>query len=533
MNKRVKYAILTLLALASFSGIGQKIPDVLEAKAEEQVNNTIAKLERQFSNIYTQTGETTFKFDTIALQRTRAMFYKYSDGAFTHISPNIMDPARVYNQSVFAKDTNILPKNFIVPIDQFLDSLVAWYCNDSCVTSLELNIINPKYDWDNYYYDPQLLCLKVYYTITVLGEPFIPRFNDILQDKSESEQGANDLDQYFEDEPEFTGQLFTRSTVVFLFKLENENIKESYIFKIYDDYIDNSIFVDDVRQIISERNKYYLSIKPYIGSSILKADFSDINNFKQIDEFQPYFGLHLDFNYYFNDGPRQFTKGLSVGAGWSRFNATGKVTDYSESFTEYSEPFKQDYQKFVYADNIQENLVLDYADINVLIKLRYRLYKNLELIGSIGPQASFLVNSSIEPRSGSNGYVNYQGLFSNIEFPDGTQGEFLLHDVPEYGFTTYTDLSFNDSEIGINTFNFCAYADIGLNLKMSHRFHMSFGIGYMYGFGNLVSDSSDEEFILSKGEGKVDNLFKNCTSLKIKAPSAFISASYLLNTKIK
>jgi hypothetical protein len=348
----------------------------------------------------------------------------------------------------------------------------------------------------------------------------------------EQEQ-KDDLDQYFEETVELTGQIYTSGTIIFLFTLDNQNIKDSYIYKVYDNVIDNSVFVEDVRKIISERNKYYISVRPYIGSSILKADFSDIDNFQQTDEFQPYTGIHIDFNYYFNDGPRAFTKGIGAGVGISRFNATGTVTDYEESFTEFSEPFNMDYTKFVYADNIQENLVLDYVDVNVLFKMRYRLFKNMELIGSIGPQASIMVNSTIDPSTGDDGYVTYTGLFEDVPFPDGSTQTFLLEDVPEYGFTTYTDLTYKEDEIGITTFNFCAYADLGLNLKLSHKFHLAFGVGYMYGFGNLVEDSSDEEFVLSKGNGEVDNIFKNCSSLKIKAPSAFISVSYLLNSKIK
>jgi hypothetical protein len=532
MDKRARYIIITILSAISLTGFSQNVPKILEAKAEDQVKKTVATLEKQFSSIYTQAGETTFKFDSTAVKRTRSLFYKYNDPGFTHISPNIMDPAKDNGKSAFYSDTNFLPKNYLIPVNEFLDTLVAWYCNDSCVTSLEMMFTSPKYDWDNFYYDPQLLCMKVYYTITLLGEPWVPRLNNLLLSNTENQQNNNELNQYFEESVEYTGQIYTSGTIIFLFNLDNDNIKDSYIYKIYDSYIDNSVFVTDIRNIISERNKYYLSVRPYIGSSILKADFSDINNFQQTDEFQPYFGIHIDFDYYFNDGPRRLTKGLSAGVGISRFNATGKVTDYTKSFIEYFEPFGMDYKKYVYADNIQENLVLDYIDLNVLFKIRYRLFKNIELIGSIGPQASFLANSNIEPSTGSDGYVKYEGLFDNIQFPDGPES-FLLQDVPEYGFTTYTNLSYKENEVGINKFNFCAYADLGLNFKLSHKFHLAFGVGYLYGFGNLVSESSDENFILSKGNGEVDNLFKNCTSLKIKAPSAFISASYLLNTKIK
>jgi len=533
MDNRVKYTLFILLTFAALNGFSQKIPAKLEAEVSDQVSETIAKFTRQISSIYTSAGETSFRFDSVALNRTRTMFYKYNDPSFKHISPNIIDPSKEFGLSSFPKDTNILPENFIVPIDQFLDSLAAWYCNDSCITTLELGYMDPKTDWNNYYIDPQLLCLQVFYKFNLFGEPYIPRYNEIVARQQITKDQNAAFDDLFEEDAGFAGQLDTRTTVIFLFLLDNYKIKETYIYKIYDSFIDKSVFIEDVRQITSERNKYYLSIRPYIGTSVLKADFSNINNFEQTEEFQPYLGVHIDFNYYFNDGPRRFTKGLSMGAGWSRFNATGKVFDYNASFTEFSEPFDQNYTKYVYADNIHENLMLDYADVNLLIKLRYRLFKNTELIGSIGPQASFLINSKIEPEAGSEGFVNYEGYFTDIEFPNGTSGEFLLQKCPEYGFTKYTDLKFSENEIGINKFNFCAYADIGLNLKMSHKFHLSFGIGYMYGFGNLVSESSGEEFVLSKGEGEVDNLFKNCTSLKISAPSAFVSAAYLINTKIK
>jgi hypothetical protein len=533
MNNRARYLFLLILSAIHFTGYSQKIPKILEARAEEHALKTISTLSKQVSEIYTSSGETTFKFDSTAILKSRALFYKHSDRSLTHISPNIMDPSKEFGKSAFLSDTNFLPKNYLIPVSEFFDTLVSWYCNDSCITSVALDIYRTRFDWDDYYYDPQLLCIKVYANFTLYGEPWVPRMNSQLLMESENQQNNAEFDQYFDQTVEFGGEVNTASTMIFLFTLDNENIKNGYIYKIYDDYIDKSVFIDDVRKITSERNKYYLSVKPYLGRSILKADFSDIDNFQQIDDFQPFIGLHVDFNYYFNDGPRQLTKGLSIGAGISRFNATGQVTGYSESFIEYSEPFKQDYTKYVTADNIRENLVLDYLDLNFLFKVRYRIFKNVELMGSIGPQASFLINSKIEPSAGSDGYVTYKGLFTDIEFPNGSSGVFLLEDVPEYGFTTYTDLAFNESEIGINKINFGAYADLGLNFKLSHRLHLAFGISYLHGFGNLVADSSEEDFILSKGNGEVDNIFKNCTSLKINAPSAFISAAYLLNTKIK
>jgi hypothetical protein len=533
MDKRFRYIIVTILSVISLTGFSQNVPKILQARTEDQVKKTIADLEKKFNGIYTPLGETNFRFDSAAFNKVRTFFYKYNDPQIKQISPNIIDPAKALGKSVFYSDTNYqLPKNTLVPINEFMDTLKAWYCNDSCLTELGLNIFNPIYDWDNYYYDPQLLCLRVYYTISVQGEPFIPRLNNLLLNGNKNKENSKELDQYFEQTEALTGQTMTSGTIIFIFMLDKENIKESYIYKIYDNVIDRAIFENDKREIISSRNKYYLSVRPYIGSSILKADFANIDNFQQTNEFQPYYGIHIDFDYYFNDGPRRFTKGLSAGVGISRFNTTGRVTDYNTTFTEYFEPFGRDYTKYVYADNIQENLVLDYFDVNVLFKMRYRLFKNIELIGSIGPQASFLAKSTIEPSTGSDGYVKYEGLFENIQFPNGPES-FLLQDVPEYGFTTYTDLSFKENEVGINTFNLCAYADLGLNFKLSHKFHLSFGAAYLYGFGNLVSQSSEENFVLSRGNGEVDNLFKNCTSLKIKAPSAFISASYLLNSKIK
>jgi len=533
MDSKARYLILIILLTINLAGFGQKVPKSLEARVQDEVLTTIQSLSRHMSNIYTATGETTFKFDSTEVKKSRSLFYKYNDKGLMCVSPNILDPAKDFGKSAFYTDTNFLPQNYLVPVNEFMDTLVSWYCNDSCITTLEMNIYNPIFDWDNYYYDPQLLCLKVYTKFSLYGEPYVPRLNDMLTGTSDEQEIHDELDQYFDDVVELYGMLQTSGTMIFLFTLDNNTIKSSYIYKVYDDIIDNSIFVNDVRKITSERNKYYLSVKPFLGKSVLKADFSDINNFQQIDEFQPYYGIQLAFNYYFNDGPRRFTKGLGFGVGISGFKATGQVTDYNTSFEDYSEDFELDYIKYVDADNIKEDLDLTYMDLDFLFKIRYSLFKNVELIGSVGPKLSFLVNSNIEPSTGADGYVTYEGYFDNIEFPDGSTGEFHIQDVPEYGFTTYTDLSFNESEIGINKFNFSAYADLGLNFKMSHKFHFSFGVGYMYGFGNLVSDSNEEDFILSKGDGEVDNMFKNCTSLRISAPSVFISLSYLLNTKIK
>lgn len=535
MDKRARYILLTILSVISLTSFSQNVPRLLQARAEDQVKKTVTDMEQQFNHIYTSLGETDFRFDSSALNKVGTFFYKHNDPQIKQISPNIIDPAREINKSVFHSDTNyFLPENTLIPVNEFLDTLKAWYCSDSCLTELALNMFNPIFDWDNYYYDPQLLCLRVYYTMNIMGEPYIPRLKNLLLHTRKINADNQEFDQLFDTSEKLGGQTMTSGTVIFLFMLDGENIKSTSIYRIYDNLISGDIFEKDKREIISARNKFYLSVRPYLGSSILKAEFADINNFQQTDEFQPYYGIHIDFDYYFNDGPRRFTKGLSAGVGISRFNATGTVTDYTETFTEYFEPFGQDYTKYVYADNIRENLVLNYVDVNVLFKMRYRLFKNVELIGSIGPQASYLASSKIDPSTGTNGYVKYEGLFENITFPPDNHTEsFRLQDVPEYGFTTYTDLSYNEDEVGINKFNFCAYADLGLNLKLSYKFHLAFGVGYLYGFGNLVAESSNEKFVLSKGNGKVDNLFKDCTSLKIKAPSAFISASYLLNSKIK
>jgi hypothetical protein len=536
MDKRTRYILITILSVISFTGFSQKVPRLLQARAEDQVKKTVMDLEQQFNSIYTPLGETEFRFDSTAMNKVKKFFYKYNDAQINQISPNIIDPARAINKSVFHSDTNyFLPENTLIPVSEFLDTLKAWYCNDSCMTELGINIFNPIFDWDNYYYDPQLLCMRVYYTVNVMGEPYIPRLKDLLQRTSKINAGDQEFDELFDVSEKLTGQTMTSGTIIFLFMLDGDNIKSTSIYRIYDNLVNGEVYEKDKRDIISARNKLYLSVRPYLGSSILKAEFSGINNFEQTDEFQPYFGIHVDVDYYFNDGPRRFTKGLSAGVGISRFNTKGTVNDYATSFSDTFEPFgNQQYTKYVYADNIQEDLTLNYVDVNILFKLRYRLFKNVELIGSIGPQASFLSGSKIDPSTGTDGFVKYEGLFDNITFPPDNHTEsFLLQDVPEYGFTTYTDLSYKEDEVGINKFNFCAYADLGLNFKLSHKFHLAFGVGYLYGFGNLVSESSSEDFVLSRGNGEVDNLFKDCTSLKVKAPSVFISATYLLNSKIK
>ncbi|MCF8234799.1 MAG: hypothetical protein K9G67_07215 [Bacteroidales bacterium] len=527
MKKRLTIVLLSFFIILSFNATSQKWLDAVLNGAETTTRNTLDTLENYLNNIYTKDQSGNLQLDSIYIDKSSNLFYDYRDKSQKHINPVFID------HKDLMKD---LPK--LVNVERFLDTLVRWYCDNPEKNTSDIRFIirNAQLDFSDYYIDPELIAVKAYFSIAFRGVFYRPV---LFAKNGVDTTGATASDTVKSKEP--TGPLSTDKLVkgerrslrpvaamgYFVIKRNDDGTLEPtgkiYQIKIQD--AKTPPFVPQViRPILQKRNTKNLTMSFGMGFSRLRADFNFNQELVSTIEGKPVYNVGISFDYYYNDGPQLFALGYSVGLGFSRLKSRIVLDEFKQNFPDFSEKLNKEYIKNVYASGVGMDLTLDYFDLPVSFKVKYKPYRenvnknfHLNYYGDIGFVFSYLSNNSsgssiLKPFDG--GEITYTGTF---EYGTGNDTvPVTLEYLPYYGFATYTDLNYSETDPNFKSYNFSAMLDLGVMFSF-RRVSLNFEVMYRYGFLNILETGNADSFILSEGEGKTNNIFLLSDKLNTKA----------------
>lgn len=195
------------------------------------------------------------------------------------------------------------------------------------------------------------------------------------------------------------------------------------------------------------------------------------------------------------DGKQQIGGGLDVGLFYSRFfNRTvglGVGLNYSwanaytlynfgetgEGVTHAGNPYLS-YNLHSQFNNWKERQDIGVLSIPVEVLFRQPLSDRWLLVGGVGMSVDFPLHGAYSPRGG-----NYEtaGIFPKL-------GTYLIHDLPEHGFSTYDNTKgakvVNRSAVGGSVL-----ADLGFRVALKEHWGLYMGINISYGFTNLLAEA--------------------------------------------
>lgn len=517
-------AVLIIMMLILSQGFAQKMTPRLQRRAKLAATETLLKFKNDLNKIYTEEEFGNPEFNPSFTQKAASYFYKHDSSNIGHIHRSFID----------TDDTLLRNAPELMNIEVFIDTLVSWYCNpDSSQTGVIFDFLDVNIDTLDYYMDPEILAVNLYFNVDFYGDLYAPymekymRKEDAAAPEEEEDEAIFFVEDYGDD---WTSFEIDAAMATFLIFRDGERFESVKLYRIekFDPFERN---IPDLREIIrpviSARNKMYLTASAGVGYSKAIAKFDGDSDFNSSSDFKLGYNVDIAFDYFYNDGPRKMTYGFSAGLGYSVYNASVSLDAYQQSFDAHSDELKKDYIKNVYAENISQDLSLNYFDLPLSFKLKYKPRNYINVYADLGVTASYLFASELEPAG--NGSIRYTGTFE-YDFPNGPQ-TVTFEDVPDYGFTTYTDLQYSEEDPRFEQFNISALIGLGGMFWVSQRWSVNMEVTYKYGLINLMDNEEQSNFILSEGNGALNNIFRNCSSLHTNAFMLNAGVSYFLKSK--
>ncbi|MCK9168042.1 MAG: PorT family protein [Bacteroidales bacterium] len=524
---RSKYLLtfffIFLLAVLGQSLYAQKMTPKTQRRAKAATRQVLMNFKEDLNHIYREDNDGTPRLKTEFASQAARHFYYPNDATDRHIHRSFID----------TKDTLLRDVPEMMNIHAFTDTLISWYCNpDSCELGVIFDFTDITIDTLDYYIDPEIIAVNLFFDVDMYGDLFAPHMEK-YRTKKEEKAGKETEEEaiFFVEEYASDWQTLQPDAAMatFIITRDGDNFSSVKIYKIYRfDPFNNDLpdLRTIIRPVIASRNKTYISLMGGMGYSQALAKFESNTSFESLSDFRPGFNGDVSFDYFFNDGPRKFTYGYSAGIGYSRYNASVSIASFSQSFPSYSEALAKDYIMNLYATEISQDLSLNYIDIPVSFKLKYKSKNYLNFYIDAGMAFSYLFSPGLSPAG--KGSLTYTGTFS-YDFPQGTQ-QVTYENVPYYGFTTFNTLQYSEEDPGFRSFNLSALVNAGTMFWLSQRLSANVELMYRYGFINLVDKSADSMFILSEGEGRVNNIFRNCNFLHTNAFMINVGVSYFLKS---
>ncbi len=516
--------VIMLILLCGTASYAQKMSPKTQRRARSVTFGVLNDLKRTMNTVYKEIDGTP-RYSAESAEAMKQYFYNSQNNSARHIHRNLID----------TKDTLLRDVPELMSISAFTDTLKNWYCRpDSCEQGVIFDFISPVIDSVDYYADPEIIAVNVFFEVDFSGELSAPHMAKYMKKVVKKETNDDDYSGGFmmvEDYGQETVSFDYKSAMAtFLIRRDGDQFTDVKIFRIYiyDPYTEELPGAREIiRSVIASRNKMYLSANGGAGYSKARAAFDNSTVFESESNFLPGFDFDISFDYFFNDGPKKFSYGYSAGLGFSRYNASVSIDSFTQSFNDHSDELDKDYVKNLYASDIAQNLSLDYIDIPVSFKMKYKWRTNVNLYAEGGVVFSWLLSPTLT--SDESGAIEYTGTFTYL-FPQGNQQVVTFEDVPYYGFTVYDDLKYSNEDPGFSSLNISAMVNGGVMFWLSQRLSINTEVMYRYGFLNIMNTSLDEEFILSKGEGELNNIFKNCSNLHTNAFMLNLGISYFLKS---
>ena len=515
--------LLTLLLIFSQVAQAQKMTPKIQRRAKAAARQTLLGFKEDINHVYHEGDDGTPTFNEAFIGKTKQWFYNPESSSMQHIHRSFLD----------TKDTLLRDAPEMMTINSFLDTLVSLYCNpDSCELGAIFDFTDITIDTLDYYVDPEIIAINMFFDLDFYGDLYAPHLAKYMADKKLKKEEEDDEAIFFVEDYESDWQTMQPDAAMatFLITRDGDKFTSVKIYKIfkYDPFSDELPDLRTIiRPVIASRNKMYISAMAGGGYSKARALFENTTQFESLSDFRLGYNFDISFDYFLNDGPRKITYGYSAGLGYSKYNASVSIASFQQSFDDYSVNLAKDYIKNVSANDISQELSLNYIDIPVSFKLKYKWRNYLHFYGDAGLAFSYLFAPDINPAG--DGTISYSGTFM-YDFPQGNQ-TVTFDNVPYYGFTTYNDLMYSDEDPGFKSINVSALVNAGAMFWLSQRMAFNVELMYRYGFINLVDNNLSDQFILSQGEGKINNIFTNCNALHTNAFMLNAGVSFFLKSK--
>lgn len=522
--------IILILGFLSFSlyGYTQKMDSRTRARVKDVTDEYLDQFNYKLNHICDKSAGQLIYNQELA-DETDGFFYKVS-GDDAQISRSFLDT-----------DDNLLrdyPE--MININTFTE-LLKLYCHpDSCKLDVEFMFQDFALDTTDYYMDPEIIAVNAYFDFVLYGDLYAPELvkKYVRPDTADKkDEGAIDDDGaiFVSEGAEYSFELELpdRAMATFLIFRNGDKFTDVKIYKIfsydpYDPKVPNLRKI--ISKVISSRNKMYFSVNLGGGFSKAVTKFSSETDFKSSNDFRFGYNAELTFDYFFNDGPRLHTSGFSVGVGYSVYNASVSIDHFNQTYNAFSEKLNKDYIKAIDANNIGQDLELSYIDVPLTYKLKYKPKNQFNICFDIGLAVSYLGSSKITPADG--GDITYTGTF-NYTFEDGSTQEVTYENIPYYGFGKYENLEYANIDQQFSELNVSSVLGVGALFWLSDKISLNLNLRHRYGFLNVIDNTSSDDFILSEGDGKVNNIFYN--SDKINTQSFILSTgiSYFIKSNKK
>lgn len=183
-----------------------------------------------------------------------------------------------------------------------------------------------------------------------------------------------------------------------------------------------------------------------------------------------------------------FNEWAGLGAGlqysWANAYATYNWNEVTPGLTHPSNP-NTPYTLTAGFSNFVERQNVGVLSIPVEALFRKAFNDRVALIGGVGLSLDLPIHGSYQAKGGS---YSTTGVFPAI-------GSYVLSDMPEHGFSTYTttqDAKINNrAKVGGSVI-----ADLGARFALTDNWGLYVGVSFGYGFSNLLGEAKTDEMIM-------------------------------------
>lgn len=188
--------------------------------------------------------------------------------------------------------------------------------------------------------------------------------------------------------------------------------------------------------------------------------------------------------------------GIQTGVGLQSFSSMSTQNDLSASPDVDSDGHGYEFRSLY--KNWQEKQQALMIDIPLELQYKHPIGKKFGIIASAGAKISFPINASYKT---SDGTLTTTGYYS--------QWDIELSDMPQHGFSTFTDfkgnLSLKPAYMGI--------ADLGGMYKLSEKMDLYFGGYFNYGLNNVIRPGTNLQF---RPNGVYNGVFASTQTKDVK-----------------
>jgi hypothetical protein len=231
-----------------------------------------------------------------------------------------------------------------------------------------------------------------------------------------------------------------------------------------------------------------LYLSPGISSlkfSASDVSASDYSGFSSKSDFAIKVGGNLLFNLF--SGEKTSCQ-IGVGMSYIGYSSSLGLESYNTGYYEFDKDDDK-YYKLVSGSNLQQNIKLSYFEIPLFLQTNFH-FNNYSLYLNAGLQLGVATNKLYTT---DEGLVNYKGQYVIVD-ENGVNYDFVLEDLEEYGFGTYS-VNQSEQEIDIDPINLSFLLSTGISYPLNESFAFTGGIDFVSGLSNIKINNSTPELI--------------------------------------